>query len=596
MKIRYKIHLVMLLSVALGLLLGLLFFRAQQDIEAANAQERQVSEIVMNIFQLALLGHDVSLHPGEYRARNQWIKQHHELGALLREIRLDSPQDNATVEKLRNAHENQLQLFESQRLLARKQREAGTTAITSEQQERLGYRMSFGVQSMLSAARSMEQRKRTEIAQYRRKVFGISMGLAGIMTSIIAALAYLIGRSIIGPLLRLREETEIIGTGDLRYRVNSASGDELGDLSRDFNRMLERLQHVTASREDLQREIEIRTRTEEALRRSEQSLKKAQAIAHLGSWEWDLQSGQLALSEEVYRIYGRQPGQLPPTYDAFLEAVHPDDRSLVMRCVEKAMQGQGYDMEHRILLPDGDMRVVHEIGEAEFDDTGKPVKMLGTVHEHSVKPVRMRGTVHDITERKRDEDKLHEANARLGAQLMEIEKLQETLREQAIRDPLTGLFNRRYMEETLEREFAGAERENYPVSLIMMDIDHFKKINDTYGHQGGDAVLRALSELLSGHIRGRDIACRFGGEEFLAVLPHTAIETAAQRAELWRTSFEELRTTHGGKEIRATISLGVAAFSIHGKTGHAVLASADKGLYMAKESGRNRVVIAPETP
>ncbi|HEX5336890.1 MAG TPA: GGDEF domain-containing protein, partial [Gallionella sp.] len=205
-------------------------------------------------------------------------------------------------------------------------------------------------------------------------------------------------------------------------------------------------------------------------------------------------------------------------------------------------------------------------------------------------------TVHDITERKHVEDELRRANERLGAQLLEIEKLQSSLREQAIRDPLTGLFNRRYMEETLEREFSGAERENYPVSLVMLDIDHFKKINDTYGHPAGDAVLRALSALLSGHIRGRDIACRYGGEEFLAVLPHTPIETATQRAELWRAAFEALQMTHEGKEIRATISLGVAAFAVHGATGKMVLSSADKALYMAKESGRNRVIVAPKVP
>ncbi len=580
MKIRYKIHLVMLLSVALGLLLGLIFYQAQRDIDAANAQEQQLSVIAMAIFQLTLLGQDVSLHPDEYRARNQWLKQHQELGELLRAVRLDDLQDKAAVERLRHAHEHQLQLFEA--LLPRQLRETGATAIVLEQQERLAYRMSFSVQSMLSDALSLQRHKRSEITQYRRKIDGITLALAGVMTSSIAVLAYLIGLSILGPLLRLRRETEIVATGDLTHRVNSASGDELGDLSRDFNSMLERLQQVTASREELQHEIKMRARIEEALRKSEQSLKKAQAIAHLGSWEWDIQSGQLAWSDEIFRIFGRQPGLFVPTYETFLDASHPDDRPLVAQSLEKALQGQGYNIEHRIILPDGDTRVVQQIGEAEFDHSGRPVKM--------------RGTIHDITERKRAEDELHEANGRLGAQLLEIEKLQETLREQAIRDPLTGLFNRRYMEETLVREFAGAERENYPVSLIMMDIDHFKKVNDTYGHQAGDMVLQALGELLSGHIRGRDIACRFGGEEFLAVLPHTPIVTATQRAELWRASFEALRMTHEGKEIRATISLGVAVYSIHGKTGQEVLASADKGLYMAKESGRNRVVVAPQAP
>lgn len=579
MKISSKIHLVMLLSVALGVALGLIFAQAQREVDHTDAQQRGLSEIATAIFQLTLLSQDIALHPGEYRAPSQWLKQHKELGALLRDISLNDPQDETMLKRLRQGHEDQLRLFEALRNLTRQQRETGSTAIASEQQERQIYRMSFSAQSMLSDALTLERRKQAQITAYRRKVDGIVLALAGLMTSAIAVLAYLIGQSIITPLLRLRRDTEIVGSGNLDHRVGTAANDELGDLSRDFDRMLNRLQQVTTSREELQHEVDARIHTEDALRKSEQSLKKAQAIARMGSWELDFQTGWMVWSEEIYRIFGRQPGIFVPTYEAFLQTVHPDDWSLIARSLEQAQQGHGFDIEHRILLPSGEVRVVHVIAEVEFNETGKPVKMPGTVH--------------DITERKRAEDALHEANARLGAQLLEIEKLQATLRDQAIRDPLTGLFNRRYMEETLAREFSGAERENYPVSLIMLDIDFFKKINDTYGHQAGDLVLRAMSELLAEHIRGRDIACRYGGEEFVAVLPHTPIETAARRAESWRASFEALRMMHEGREIRATISLGVAAYSIHGKTGREVMALADKALYLAKESGRNRVAMAP---
>ncbi|MBS1189364.1 MAG: hypothetical protein H6R10_1156 [Rhodocyclaceae bacterium] len=592
MKISHKIRLVIFLSIALGLALALTFLLAQRRIDSAVAQGRQLSLLTAEIFQLTLLGQDVALHPEELRAPNQWLKQHRELGELLYRVRLDDPQDGAVLEKLREAHGYQLRLFEDLQLLSRQQKESGATAIGRERLERLAYRMSFSAQSMLSNALALEQRKRGEISGYRREIDRIALGLAGIMTSVIAALAYLIGRSITLPLARLRRETEIIGAGNLGHRVGTADNDELGDLSRDFDRMLDRLQAVTASREDLQHEVEARIRVEQALRESERSLKKAQAIARMGSWEWDIPSGRLRWSDETYRIFGRQPGHDSPSHEAFLDTVHPDDRPLVARSMEGALRGENYDIEHRIRLPGGEVRVVHQIGEVEFDDAGKPVKMLGTVHDPSGRPVRMLGTVHDITERKRAEDELRRANERLGAQLMEIERLRAILQEQAIHDPLTGLFNRRYMEETLAREFAGAERENYPVSLVMVDIDHFKRVNDTYGHQAGDMVLTDLSETLSGHIRGRDIACRYGGEEFLAVLPHTPIEVAAHRAELWRASFEALELEYEGQTFRATISLGVAAFPAHGTTSQAVLAAADKALYAAKAGGRNRIVVA----
>src|SRR5689334_3628748 len=138
---------------------------------------------------------------------------------------------------------------------------------------------------------------------------------------------------------------------------------------------------------------------------------------------------------------------------------------------------------------------------------------------------------HDITERKQVEKRLRYVNDRLQTQLIEIGYLQSKLREQAIRDPLTNLFNRRYLEETLDRELARAAREDYPVCIIMMDLDHFKQINDTYGHEAGDQVLKALAFTLSEDCRRGDFVCRYGGEEFVIVMPNIQLDTAYERAE-----------------------------------------------------------------
>jgi diguanylate cyclase (GGDEF)-like protein len=166
--------------------------------------------------------------------------------------------------------------------------------------------------------------------------------------------------------------------------------------------------------------------------------------------------------------------------------------------------------------------------------------------------------------------------------------LRENLREQAIRDPLTGLFNRRHMQESLDREFHRAHRRQRPLGLILLDLDHFKKYNDTRGHQAGDALLRVIGEFLQTHIRGEDIACRYGGEEFLLILTDSALEDTRRRAEQLREGIKALPEEQRGM---VTASLGVAVFPEHGFTASAVLRAADAALYQAKDEGRDRVVV-----
>ncbi|HZX31815.1 MAG TPA: diguanylate cyclase [Rhodocyclaceae bacterium] len=184
-----------------------------------------------------------------------------------------------------------------------------------------------------------------------------------------------------------------------------------------------------------------------------------------------------------------------------------------------------------------------------------------------------------------------EINARLRQQLDEVAKLQTALKEQAIRDGLTGLYNRRYLDETLERELARARRDNLPLCMVLLDIDHFKRLNDTYGHQTGDEALRLLARKLLHHVRAEDIACRYGGEEFLILMPHIPLAVAADRAEGWRRVIEEIRLPGLEGEIGFTASLGVAAYPEHGRTPDELTHGADLALYAAKRRGRNQVVV-----
>jgi diguanylate cyclase (GGDEF)-like protein/PAS domain S-box-containing protein len=172
-------------------------------------------------------------------------------------------------------------------------------------------------------------------------------------------------------------------------------------------------------------------------------------------------------------------------------------------------------------------------------------------------------------------------------------QLRETLRSQAIRDPLTNLYNRRYMDETLLRELSRARRKDASLSVIMIDIDHFKRFNDTSGHVAGDEILKRVAQQLMSGVRREDVPCRFGGEEFALILPDMTLDRAAERAESLRHEIEGLSVEIGGARIGpVTASFGVACYPMHGASGDALIQQADGALYQAKAQGRNRVVSA----
>ncbi|HEX7370730.1 MAG TPA: GGDEF domain-containing protein, partial [Rhodanobacteraceae bacterium] len=174
-------------------------------------------------------------------------------------------------------------------------------------------------------------------------------------------------------------------------------------------------------------------------------------------------------------------------------------------------------------------------------------------------------------------------------------QLQATLRTQSIRDPLTNLFNRRYLEASLPRELLRAERRDGGLSVLMFDLDHFKRYNDTQGHDAGDALLSAFGALLAQCCRGEDMPCRFGGEEFTLVLTDANHAQARERAEAIRKATAELVVHYrAGMLPAATVSIGVASFPEHGSTPEALLRMADQALYRAKHTGRNRVASASD--
>jgi two-component system CheB/CheR fusion protein len=310
------------------------------------------------------------------------------------------------------------------------------------------------------------------------------------------------------------------------------------------------------------RDITETKRAEQALQQSEERLKRAQEISHLGSWELHLADNSLAWSDEVYRIFGFQPQEFEPTYEAFLEAVHPEDRSAVNEAYSGSLRAgrDSYEIEHRVVRKSsGEIRYVHEKCEHIRDDAGGIIRSVGMVH--------------DITERKRAEDRLQEH--------------QEHLLHLAYHDVLTGLPNRLLFREHLGKSLAAAKRTESKVAVLLLDLDRFKNINDSLGHQAGDKVLREVASRLKYWLRQSDTVARLGGDEFGIIL--NQIEDYNQAATVAGKLLATLpQPIHAdAHELAVTGSIGISVFPADAEEEEGLLKFADTAMYRAKEKGRN---------
>ncbi len=245
-----------------------------------------------------------------------------------------------------------------------------------------------------------------------------------------------------------------------------------------------------------------------------------------------------------------------------------------------------------------------KLGQPNFYDTASTSTACAHIKENSEAniciPVIAQGETMGVLYLSCADDAKLEAKQRLAVSVAEhiglaIQnlRLSEMLREVSIRDPLTGLFNRRHMDASLEREISRAKRKASGLGIIMLDIDHFKRFNDTLGHEAGDALLKSLGNFLLNSMRSSDVPCRYGGEEFLLILPDASMESALRRAEQMLSEVRELRVEFNGRHLdRITISFGVSAYPDSGLTKEEIISAADAALYQAKRDGRNRVCAA----
>jgi len=301
---------------------------------------------------------------------------------------------------------------------------------------------------------------------------------------------------------------------------------------------------------------------------------------NVGTWEWNVQTGEVVFNERWANIIGYTLEEISPTsIDTWTKFAHPDDLEVSGELLERHFGGEldYYECEARMRHKDGSWIWVLDRGRvATWTADGKPFLMSGTHKE--------------ISEQKRVEQE----RERLIA---ELKKAQESLQFEATHDGLTLLWNRSAILDTLESELARSRRELTPLGVVIADIDHFKKINDQHGHLAGDAVLSEISQRIVAETRPYDAVGRYGGEEFVIVLPGCDPETTGQKAERLRVSIAEtpIRTPEG--VFKVTMSFGVAAIEGHdGRDVDSIIRMADDALYRAKHAGRNCVKTGPSVP
>ena len=402
-------------------------------------------------------------------------------------------------------------------------------------------------------------------AVYQAKLVAV---VAPIVLILLLVFALILSRRLVASVREVSEASSALAAGDFTRRVRTRGDDEVAVMARAYNAMADR----------------VRAQTDEAARLRQMS---------------DLLQSSLSLGEAT-EIIGRIAAQLFPDRVGGVYLITAS-RDQLERVTAWGADAPG--LVPAAFAPDACWALrrgrAHRSDEARCRHLPDPpsgaslcVPLVAQGDAIGVLLIAAPPASAAPTLSARDIELATTVAGQIGLALGNL-RLRETLRGQSIRDALTGLYNRRYLEETLPRELQRSARTGQPLSVIMFDIDLFKRFNDTFGHDAGDLMLREVGTLLRTQLRAEDVACRYGGEEFVVILAGAPLETALERA---RTLSEAMRHTalrDRGQPLGAvTLSAGVAAFPAHGDTGDALLRSADAALYHAKQNGRDRVEVA----
>jgi diguanylate cyclase (GGDEF)-like protein len=425
------------------------------------------------------------------------------------------------------------------------------------------------------------------------------------MVALFALLAIGLVRRIIRPVGEAAREVEVAVQralrGDFKAKVTQYPGDEIGQIANDTNSLLGYLDHGL---ERISRRVVQLTG-----RAPRQDENKLEATIDMVNGLADASVFKQAIEEDETKaeIYDRFSRVLTERFGIHSFSIYETvgGKQLIPIRVDGETGGNCRWCDQQILVRADMCRAkrsghpVDGLAQSGICYAFNPSPDGGAAHRHYCTPIIQSGSVGSVIQLVAPEsetDRLAELAAyvqvyvREMAPVLEAKRLTETLRESALRDAMTGLHNRRFLEEYVDTLLATARRRKVPLAILLLDLDYFKVVNDTYGHDAGDTVLKALSGVLKQSVRASDLVIRFGGEEFLIVLQEASHEGAAKVAENIRAAVAQLKIPVAGGVLQKTISIGMAMFPEDSETFWQTVKFADVALYRAKEEGRNRVV------
>lgn len=504
----------------------------------------------------------------------------------------DNPMQHARAREIAVLMTKRATFLRQPLILARHGDFAGAVAIVASGRGReLMDAISVRASGFLDEERAL-QTSRQDAADKRlasgRRLAIIGGGVVALL--VVCSFALLI-RAIRRPLATMMRAMTALGDGEQDARIYTAMGsEEFNRLAQGYNAMAERLRNAVADQANSERQLQ--TANAELHRNSETLRERGSVIGLLGGMSHRMQAART--DDELAQIIKVFVPRVLPNVPGALYA-HNNSRN----CLVPIASWGGTDVppegfapdrcwalrrgqSHYVAGPGGDIVCGH-VGEDEVYHC-EPLLAGGEV----IGVLYLQGQIES-----ENRFRMNVLTENIASALVN-HRLQRSLREQTIRDPLTGLFNRRYMEETLKLEIARASRAGTPLSLVMCDVDHFKRFNDEFGHDAGDAVLQVVAAEMRSRFRDGDVVCRFGGEEFTIIAPGTTADALAGRVEVVRRAIAELTVRHGSRSLGSTsMSFGIATWSpTMARDGSTLIQAADMALYQSKREGRNRATIS----